>query len=147
MNDSVDMARDVCKPPANYDQDLSQMLRDLSGYKRARSPFYKDATFFTSQEVSQLLDQAGFHSILVRQIPLPRDDDPLKRFVCRDPGFGPVLITLIQGRTEHPHEPPLYSLSCFPRTPLLRIILELRDESAQWLHFESERLGIHGSPD
>ena len=29
MNDSVDMARDVCKPPAEYDQDLSQMLRDL----------------------------------------------------------------------------------------------------------------------
>ncbi len=29
MNDSVDLARDVCKPPENYDQDLSQMLRDL----------------------------------------------------------------------------------------------------------------------
>jgi uncharacterized protein involved in oxidation of intracellular sulfur len=29
MNDSVDMARDVCKPPENYDQDLSQMLKDL----------------------------------------------------------------------------------------------------------------------
>ncbi len=29
MNDSVDMARSVCKPPANYDQDLSQMLKDL----------------------------------------------------------------------------------------------------------------------
>ena len=29
MNDSVDMARDVCKPPANYDQDLSLMLKDL----------------------------------------------------------------------------------------------------------------------
>jgi len=29
MNDSVDMARDVCKPPAGYDQDLSQMLKDL----------------------------------------------------------------------------------------------------------------------
>lgn len=24
MNDSVDMARDVCKPPAEYDQDLSK---------------------------------------------------------------------------------------------------------------------------
>ncbi|MDD4349733.1 MAG: methyltransferase domain-containing protein [Opitutales bacterium] len=44
--------------------------------KRAQSPFYKDATFFTSQEVSQLLVRAGFHSILVRQIPLPGDDDP-----------------------------------------------------------------------
>lgn len=29
MNDSVDLARDVCKPPEGYDQDLSQMLRDL----------------------------------------------------------------------------------------------------------------------
>ena len=29
MNDSVDMARDVCKPPQGYDQDLSQMLKDL----------------------------------------------------------------------------------------------------------------------
>jgi uncharacterized protein involved in oxidation of intracellular sulfur len=29
MNDSVDMARDVCKPPESYDQDLSQMLKDL----------------------------------------------------------------------------------------------------------------------
>lgn len=29
MNDSVDMARDICKPPQGYDQDLSQMLKDL----------------------------------------------------------------------------------------------------------------------
>ncbi|HLV31304.1 MAG TPA: DsrE family protein [Chitinispirillaceae bacterium] len=29
MNDSVDMARDVCKAPEGYDQDLSQMLKDL----------------------------------------------------------------------------------------------------------------------
>ena len=29
MNDSVDLARGVCKPPENYDQDLSQMLKDL----------------------------------------------------------------------------------------------------------------------
>jgi uncharacterized protein involved in oxidation of intracellular sulfur len=31
MNDAVDMARDVCKPPEDYDQDLSQMLKDLIG--------------------------------------------------------------------------------------------------------------------
>ena len=31
MNDSVDIARDVCKPPEGYDQDLSQMLKDLIG--------------------------------------------------------------------------------------------------------------------
>ncbi|HQH11920.1 MAG TPA: DsrE family protein, partial [Candidatus Sumerlaeota bacterium] len=29
MNDAVDMARDVCKPPDGYDQDLSKMLKDL----------------------------------------------------------------------------------------------------------------------
>ena len=29
MNDSVDMARDICKPPDGYDQDLSQMLKKL----------------------------------------------------------------------------------------------------------------------
>ncbi len=29
MNDSVDMARDVCKPPDGYDQDLAKMLKDL----------------------------------------------------------------------------------------------------------------------
>ena len=27
MNDAVDMARDICKPPLGYDQDLSQMLK------------------------------------------------------------------------------------------------------------------------
>jgi len=31
MNDSVDIARDVCKPPEGYDQDLSQILKDLIG--------------------------------------------------------------------------------------------------------------------
>ncbi|HCX89807.1 MAG: sulfur reduction protein DsrE [Zetaproteobacteria bacterium CG_4_9_14_3_um_filter_49_83] len=31
MNDAVDMARNVCKPPEGYDQDLSQMLKDLIG--------------------------------------------------------------------------------------------------------------------
>ncbi|MBB1127182.1 DsrE/DsrF/TusD sulfur relay family protein [Thiospirillum jenense] len=29
MNDSVDMARDVCTPPIGYDQDLVQMLKAL----------------------------------------------------------------------------------------------------------------------
>ena len=29
MNDSVDMARDICKPPEGYDQDLAQMLKEL----------------------------------------------------------------------------------------------------------------------
>ncbi len=29
MNDAVDMAREVCKPPASYDQDLGMMLKGL----------------------------------------------------------------------------------------------------------------------
>ena len=29
MNDSGDMAREVCRPPESYDQDLSQILKDL----------------------------------------------------------------------------------------------------------------------
>lgn len=29
MNDAVDLARDVCRPPENYDQDLSAMLKAL----------------------------------------------------------------------------------------------------------------------
>ena len=29
MNDAVDMAREVCKPPPGYDQDLARMLKDL----------------------------------------------------------------------------------------------------------------------
>ncbi len=29
MNDAVDLARDACQPPATYDQNLGQMLKDL----------------------------------------------------------------------------------------------------------------------
>ena len=29
MNDAVDLARDVCRPPEGYDQDLSQMFKPL----------------------------------------------------------------------------------------------------------------------
>jgi uncharacterized protein involved in oxidation of intracellular sulfur len=29
MNDAVDLARDSCQPPAGYDQNLSQMLKEL----------------------------------------------------------------------------------------------------------------------
>ena len=55
MNDSVDMARDVCKPPANYDQDLSDMLRGLislgvevkvCGTCMARCGIYKNHPYF-----------------------------------------------------------------------------------------------------
>ncbi len=55
MNDSVDMARDVCKPPQGYDQDLSQMLKDLiargvpvkvCGTCMARCGIYKNHPYF-----------------------------------------------------------------------------------------------------
>lgn len=55
MNDSVDMARDVCKPPENYDQDLSAMLKDLiskdvpvkvCGTCMARCGIYKNHPYF-----------------------------------------------------------------------------------------------------
>ena len=55
MNDSVDMARDVCKPPAGYDQDLAQMLKDLikknievkvCGTCMARCGIYKNYPYF-----------------------------------------------------------------------------------------------------
>ncbi len=55
MNDSVDMARDACKPPTEYDQDLSQMLKDLikrkvevkvCGTGMARCGIYKNQPSF-----------------------------------------------------------------------------------------------------
>ncbi|MBN1398889.1 MAG: DsrE family protein [Bacteroidetes bacterium] len=55
MNDSVDMARDVCKPPQGYDQDLSHMLKDLiakgapvkvCGTCMARCGIYKNHPYF-----------------------------------------------------------------------------------------------------
>jgi uncharacterized protein involved in oxidation of intracellular sulfur len=29
MNDAVDLARDACRPPESYDQDLTGMLKEL----------------------------------------------------------------------------------------------------------------------
>lgn len=55
MNDAVDMARDACKPPETYDQDLSQMLKDLltqgvpvkvCGTCMARCGLYKNQPYF-----------------------------------------------------------------------------------------------------
>jgi uncharacterized protein involved in oxidation of intracellular sulfur len=63
MNDSVDMARDVCKPPEGYDQDLSQMLRDLisldvavkvCGTCMARCGIYKNHPYFEGAEKSTM---------------------------------------------------------------------------------------------
>jgi len=63
MNDSVDMARDACKPPENYDQDLSQMLKDLiargvavkvCGTCMARCGIYKNHPYFDGAEKSTM---------------------------------------------------------------------------------------------
>lgn len=63
MNDSVDMARDVCKPPASYDQDLSQMLKDLiargavvkvCGTCMARCGIHKNHPYFAGAEKSTM---------------------------------------------------------------------------------------------
>ena len=63
MNDSVDMARDVCKAPDGYDQDLSQMLRDLisngvavkvCGTCMSRCGIYKNHPYFDGAEKSTM---------------------------------------------------------------------------------------------
>jgi uncharacterized protein involved in oxidation of intracellular sulfur len=62
-NASVDMARDVCKPPEGYDQDLTQMLRDLiaqgvpvkvCGTCMARCGIYKNHPYFDGAEKSTM---------------------------------------------------------------------------------------------
>lgn len=63
MNDSVDMARDVCRPPEGYDQDLSQMLKNLIGQGvvvrvcgtcMARCGIYKNHPYFEGAEQSTM---------------------------------------------------------------------------------------------
>ena len=63
MNDSVDMARDACTPPAGYDQDLTQMLKALvakgvpvkvCGTCMARCGIYRDQPYFEGAERSTM---------------------------------------------------------------------------------------------
>jgi len=63
MNDAVDMARGSCRPPAGYDQDLSQMLKDLiakgvtvkvCGTCMARCGIYKNEPYFDGAEKSTM---------------------------------------------------------------------------------------------
>ena len=69
MNDSVDMARDVCKPPEGYDQDLSQMLKDLiskgaqikvCGTCMARCGIHKNHPYFEGAEKSTMGELADW---------------------------------------------------------------------------------------
>ena len=65
MNDSVDLARDVCQPPPEYDQDLSGMLRELiaqgvavkvCGTCMARCGVYKNHPYFEGAQSSTMAE-------------------------------------------------------------------------------------------
>ena len=67
MNDSVDLARDVNKPPSNYDQDLTVMLKGLiadgavvkvCGTCMARCGVYKNHPYFDGAEKSTMAQLA-----------------------------------------------------------------------------------------
>ena len=63
MSDAVDMARDACRPPEGYDQDLSLMLKVLitrgvkvkvCGTCMARCGIYKNQPYFEGAEKSTM---------------------------------------------------------------------------------------------
>ncbi len=69
MNDSVDMARDACKPPDGYDQDLSQMLKELisngvpvkvCGTCMSRCGIYKNHPYFDGAQKSTIGELADW---------------------------------------------------------------------------------------
>ena len=63
MNDSVDMARDISKPPEGYDQDFTQILKKLiskgttvkvCGSCMTRCGIYKNHPYFEGAEKSTM---------------------------------------------------------------------------------------------
>ncbi len=67
MNDSVDMARDACVPPPEYDQNLSDILKELiasgvpvkvCGTCMARCGIYKNQPYFDGAEKSTMPELA-----------------------------------------------------------------------------------------
>ncbi len=67
MNDAVDMARDACKKPEHYDQDLSAMLKDLiaagvpvkvCGTCMARCGIHKNQPYFDGARKATMNDLA-----------------------------------------------------------------------------------------
>ena len=63
MNDAVDLAREACKKPEGYDQDLSQMLRELiakdvkvevCGTCMSRCAIYKNQPYFAGANKSTM---------------------------------------------------------------------------------------------
>jgi uncharacterized protein involved in oxidation of intracellular sulfur len=69
MNDSVDMAREACRKPDGYDQDLVQMLKDLiqqgvtvkvCGTCMARCGIHKNQPYFPGAEKSTMAQLAAW---------------------------------------------------------------------------------------
>lgn len=67
MNDAVDLARDTCKPPEGYDQDLSKMLKGIilkqvpvkvCGTCMARCGIHKNHPYFEGAEKSTMAELA-----------------------------------------------------------------------------------------
>ncbi len=63
MNDAVDLAREACRPPEGYDQDLSKMLKGLiargvsvkvCGTCMARCGVFKNQPYFDGAEKSTM---------------------------------------------------------------------------------------------
>ena len=63
MNDAVDLARETCRPPENYDQDLTRMLKDLickgvpvkvCGTCMSRCGIYKNQPYFEGADKSTM---------------------------------------------------------------------------------------------
>jgi uncharacterized protein involved in oxidation of intracellular sulfur len=63
MNDAVDLAKDACRPPEGYDQDLSAMLKELisggvavrvCGTCIARCGLYRNQPYFEGAEKSTM---------------------------------------------------------------------------------------------
>ena len=63
MNDAVDLARDACKKPEGYDQDLTEMLKELiakdvpvevCGTCQARCGIYKNQPYFEGANKSTM---------------------------------------------------------------------------------------------
>ncbi|GAB1405566.1 hypothetical protein MASR1M74_27470 [Lentimicrobium sp.] len=71
MNDAVDLARDACKPPPAYDQDFSDMLKELikqgvqvkvCGTCMARCGIYKNHPYFEGAQKSTMGELAAWVS-------------------------------------------------------------------------------------
>ena len=69
MNDAVDMARDACRPPEGYDQDLSTMLKEaiahgivvkVCGTCMTRCGVFKNQPYFNGAEKATMAELAGW---------------------------------------------------------------------------------------